>query len=553
MKFSTYLIALLFFLMGIQNVNAQAPSWQWVKTSGGTQEDEARSVCTDSSGNVYVTGNFFDSSITIGSFTLIGTGSPNWFIAKYSPSGNVLWAKAFGGTYWDYIFDLCCDGNGNIYSLGVFKEDTLTLGNISLVNSGNTDVFFAKFDSGGNILWAKSMGGNDIENAASICTNSFGEVAITGGFYSATMAIGSATLIHSPLWQLDFFIAKFDTNGNLLWANGGGDEKEDQGTAVTMDEVGSVYALGIFFSDSIRLGSVLLLNSDVMGGSKDLFIVKYDLSGNTVWAKSAGGMSEDAGQSICTDQNGNIIIGGYYTSDTIRFDSYIFTNVNNWRLFLVKMDDSGNVLWAKEGTDGGFFLNDIDTDAEGNIFITGQIWCWQITFGNITVTMPSSNIADVFIMKFDPLGNAIWGKGVYGVSYDDVYGISIDLNSNIYIAGRYSSDTMSFDAFNLCNTNNYNAFFLAKLFDPTSVGGIHSENAYVESFPNPFSDYLYIEVNSIEKNTAILLDMQGAKIQIWELNSGRNEISMQGFAEGTYILEIISKDGIVNRKIIKPN
>src|SRR5688572_21665726 len=93
-EFTLTTLLLIFSL----NIFSQAPSWAWAKSVGGANEDYGQSTSTDASGNVYVTGRFWSSSLVFGSDTLINEGGYDIFVVKYSASGNVLWAKRAGGT-----------------------------------------------------------------------------------------------------------------------------------------------------------------------------------------------------------------------------------------------------------------------------------------------------------------------------------------------------------------------------------------------------------------------------------------------------------------------
>jgi hypothetical protein len=133
---------LAFFSLSF-NINAQNPAWIWAKRAGGTNFDYGYSVCNDASGNVFVTGTFSSQNITFGSYTLTKTGagySTDIFLVKYDSQGNVLWAKSAGGTSDDSGESVCVDTNGNVFVTGYFKSSTITFGSYILSNAGNADV-----------------------------------------------------------------------------------------------------------------------------------------------------------------------------------------------------------------------------------------------------------------------------------------------------------------------------------------------------------------------------------------------------------------------------
>ena len=163
-----------------------------------------------------------------------------------------------------------------------------------------------------------------------------------------------------------------------------GGTNTDYANSVIVDANGNTYVVGYFSSSSITFGTTTLTNS----GSADMFIVKYDASGNMLWAKSAGGTSNDYAQSIAVDANGNTYVAGYFNSSSITFGSNTLTNAaGDYDMFVVKYDASGNVLWAKSaGGTSDDQANSITVDANGNIYVAGSFKSASITFGATTLT-----------------------------------------------------------------------------------------------------------------------------------------------------------------------
>ena len=105
-------------MISILSVNAQTPNWQWAKSAGGTGYESSTGVCTDASGNVFITGLFFSPTITFGTTTLTNAGGMDIFIVKYDATGNVLWAKSAGGVYGERGQSVCTDASGNVFITG---------------------------------------------------------------------------------------------------------------------------------------------------------------------------------------------------------------------------------------------------------------------------------------------------------------------------------------------------------------------------------------------------------------------------------------------------
>ena len=160
---------------------------------------------------------------------------------KSDSCGNVLWAKRIGNVGFDGSFGINTDLKGNVYLTGFFTSPTITFGSIILSNNGGYDTFTVKFDPSGNVLWAKQAGGSSLDAAYGISSDASNNVIITGIFDSPSIAFGSTTLTNTSATHSDIFVAKYDSSGNVLWAkkaNGSGDEF---GNSVSTDASGNIF------------------------------------------------------------------------------------------------------------------------------------------------------------------------------------------------------------------------------------------------------------------------------------------------------------------------
>lgn len=327
----------------------------WAKGGEGNGGGRGTSVSSDKNGNVFVTG-FFGADIVFDSDTLTYAGGFGYdgFIAKYHASGNLIWAKRIGGTGDDEGLSVSTDTSGNVFVTGYFSSSTITFDTITLNNPGNGEnVFIAKYDSVGNILWAKStvvVAGSSLNEGTSVSADKDGNVFLTGKYSSATIIFDTITLTN--LGTLNAFMAKYDMAGNLLWAENIGGLFMDEGYSVSTDEDGNAY---------------------VTYTGSDVFINKYDASGNVLWTRNAVGTGWDIGYSVSTDPCGNVYLTGKFDGDTIAFGSTILTRPVNSDapIFIVKYDASGNVICATALASGGTNQFGISADSFGNAFISG--------------------------------------------------------------------------------------------------------------------------------------------------------------------------------------
>ena len=543
------------------NVYSQTPNFVWVKSAGGTESEEAYSICVDASGNTYITGLYDSPSLTFGSTTLINnnaaTGGVNVFVVKYDATGNVVWAKSSSGTKQDFGKSICVDASGNTYITGLFISPSITFGTLTLTNNSATgfeDLFIVKYDANGNVIWAKSAGGNFNDEGRSICVDATGNTYITGNYESSTITFGSTTL--SNIGYTNLFVVKYDANGNTVWAKSAGGSDEDYGNSICVDASGNTYITGNYLSPSISFGSTSLSNYNTTGYS-DIFTVKYNANGNAVWAKRAGNNKDDIGQSICLDASGNTYITGCFSSRFITIGSTTIMNHNitgssdTTDIFVVKYDANGNVVWVNSA--GGMsydYGNSICVDANGNTYITGSFESPSITFGLTTLLNYEAGYSDLFVLKYDANGSVVWAKSVGGDAYDDGKSICVDASGSTYFTGSFSSSSVTFGSTTFNSIRLWD-IFIAKLSG--SVGIQENENTALKYliYPNPAKDNLIIELkgNKIIQNTSLsIYNIQGQLLKQFAIKESKTEIDIQSFSTGIYIVKVNNeKENFVSR------
>ena len=183
--------------------------------------------------------------------------------------------------------------------------------------------------------FVKSFGGNEEETGGICSSDKNGNIIFAGRFESDSISFDSITLYNSSTYGRNFYIAKLDPNGNIIWAKSAGSSSYflDIIMGCAIDDMGNIFLTGYFHNDSITFDSITLVNTP--GGGSDVFIVKYDSNGAVQWARSEGGALADLGHSCATDGNGNILIVGGFQSDSISFGT---TTLYNKGVFLVKYD-----------------------------------------------------------------------------------------------------------------------------------------------------------------------------------------------------------------------
>jgi len=330
--------------------------------------------------------------------------------------------------------------------------------------------------------WAKQAGGTDYDEGMSIAVDANGNSYVTGSFKDSA-TFGTTTLTSSG--DGDIFVAKMDSNGNWLWAKQAGGTDYDEGMSIAVDANGNSYVTGYFFSNA-NFGDTNLISS----GYDDIFVAKIDSDGNWLWAKQAGGTSEEWGHGIAVDANGNSYVTGFY-QESATFGTITLTSSEGNDIFVAKLDSNGNWLWAKQA--GGTSYDEgvsIAVDANGNSYVTGVFW-GSATFGATTLT--GSGNFDVFVAKLDSNGNWLWAKQTGGTSFDFGYGIAVDANGSSYVTGFFM-ESATFGTTPLTSSGGYD-IFVAKLGEGNSINlpDIIPFNGIRSIYPNPFNPLTTID------------------------------------------------------------
>ncbi|MDQ3048193.1 MAG: SBBP repeat-containing protein, partial [Bacteroidota bacterium] len=261
--------------------------------------------------------------------------------------------------------------------------------------------------------------------------------------------VGVAELF--SIYNTDVFVLKLDNSGNFLWAKAMGGLGSDTGHDISTDGAGNVYTFGVF-SESVDFdpgsGTFVLTTSPT--SQVDVFITKLDASGNFVWAKSFESPTDDLARSIVINKQTNAIFMTGVLRSTTDFLSgpgvYNLTTTGYDDIFIVRMDFSGNLTWAKQI--GGAYSDlsqDISIDNNGNIYMAGW-FSGTVDFdpdsGVNSITGPGD--FDAFVTKSDSMFNLIWVKAIGGTGYDNALSVDTDTLGNVFFTGEYSV-TADFD------------------------------------------------------------------------------------------------------------
>lgn len=372
-------------------VHAQ-PTFEWagtvpnVSTPGQLGMADDADVAPD--GTIYIVGEVNGPRAIVGDFIVDST-----FVARYDATGTCMWAKSPGGRR------LALDGNNGVYVVGAFSGSMVFAGN-TLVASGK-DAFVAKYDSNGQELWARRMGGALDDRSMSVAVDGLGRVHV-GGYFRGTGTFGSSTLIATH--DSTGFLATYDANGNFQWAAlaGGFNSWSSNlfiSNAMACDAAGNTYMAGQF-NGTATFGTTTITTPDF----DRLYLVRFDASGNCSWVHAMGAAYGNQIRQIALDATGHVYLFGVFGGPSATFGSATLSNAsaNHADIFLAQFDTNGIAQWAMPVASSFFndFCESLDLDASGNAWITGST-AFTSQIGPITIDNGH------FLAEFDPSGNVL--------------------------------------------------------------------------------------------------------------------------------------------------
>lgn len=409
----------------------------WPRTAGGSEADASGSIAVDASGNVFVTGTV-RGNVNFGLTELVAN-SNDIFLAKYNSTGDLLWVKLAGGVGDDASAAVVLDASNNAYLVGSFRN-TATFDTISLVSAGSDDGFIAKYSSSGNAIWAKSFGSSSQDVANALAMDGTGNLLV-GGFHSGTTNFSGTSTSITTNGNSDLLIAKYNPSGTLVWAKGGGSPGYDFAFGIGADQNNNVYACGEI-KGTASFGTV----NSTYSGSADAILVKFDASGNPQYANAYGSTGDDKGMFLDIDANGNVYMVGAF-SNTVAFGSTSLISAGITDGYLVKITGAnGTVQWVKQqGGASQDITSGVDLGTNGEVFITGS-------FGGLAnfdaQTLTSLGNLDIFVAIYSNTGILNVARRFGGPLDDAARGIFAIIPNNTYISG-YFNTTASFGGFDV--------------------------------------------------------------------------------------------------------
>lgn len=461
---------------------SDVPTLDWVRSTGGTSQavDSGRTVATAGDGSVYVTGSFTGTQLGSltgvdfdgpaingqgGELTGLVPGELTYYLAHYDSTGNFLWVRSADGSPEMSGSGVATASDGSVYVTGYFAFDADFDGPGTTGQGGevtDSGMFLAHYDSNGTLLWVQSTGGGYSAWGSAITVADDGNVYVTGHFHGTADFDGPGTNGQggevTSIGGRDIFLARYDSNGTLLWVRSAGGSSDNSGMAVATASDGSVYVTGHFKGTADfdgagtngQGGEVTSLSSHT-----EIFVARYNSNGALIWVRSAGGSSHDTGYGIDV-AGGYVYVTGSF-ADTADFDG---PGVNGqggevsaqWLqdIFVARYDSNGTLIWVRgaggNGSDRGY---SITAPTNGSVYLTGVIMGPTADFDGPGVNGQGGELSatdgdwSLFVARYNSFGSLIWVRNPDG-GHSSGYGINIATDGSVYVAGNFSG-SVDFD------------------------------------------------------------------------------------------------------------
>jgi len=366
----------------------------WIKTYGGSGEDEALAIVKTNDNGYVVIGNTRSNDGDIVDKT---TTDEDFWVLKISETGNILWNRTYGGSNNDTATDISTTSDGGyIVSGGTRSND----GDITTGNAGFIDYWILKLDANGQKQWSKTFGFLGADVANQVFQTKDGGYFVTG-YYDFNGANGGGNDGRNQHAGGEFWAIKMAPDGEYIWRRYFGGFNDDESYSAIETSDGGFLLTGASESPD---GDIFDNN-----GGYDYWVVKIDAFGTKLWTRSYGGSEIDTGYAATTSADGNFLMVG----DTRSSDKDVTFNHGNGDLWAIKFSQGGNLIWNSSFGGAGFeSAHSISPINNGNYVICGHT---RSQGGDVSFNNGEN---DAWLVIMDPDGTLLFEKTIGGSTFD---------------------------------------------------------------------------------------------------------------------------------------
>lgn len=370
-----------------------AGSLEWYTYLGSAAADIAYAVTQAQDNGYLVTGEAFANIPNIGTLTPLFpySGFRDIFVAKLDPSGNLVWYSFFGSALSnDEARAIADDAKGDIYIAGGTSGQISNVPGLNplLPYSGSMDIFILKLNAQGFPIWHTYFAGPNWDYAQSIAVVQSNGIAITGSSATKLPNLGGQAPLNPPSSapnNFDFFAARIDSSGQLLWYTYIGSDSDDIGFSIVPTADGGFFAGGVAYADIPNIGTKSPING--YSGGQDNLLIKLSAAGALEWYTFLGGTSDERPASVAQLSDGGYAIASsaqFYTPVIGAITPQYGTSDLRYPFMISKLMPNGNLQWYSY-----FGLSTIAT-VQSPAFITGT------ANGGIFFSGKADNLSNIY-------------------------------------------------------------------------------------------------------------------------------------------------------------
>ena len=542
-------IHLLFFSLFILPCTAQnCYTKYWDKSFGGNMADSHFNNHTSNSGSIYLVSA--SANGISGNKTIDNCGGYDFWVLKLDASGQIVWQIVLGGHNFEEEPFLNILSDGNLILVGEGRGIDTACNRLAVSHSNNTrDIWAIKIDTNGNRIWDMNYGSLGNELQPNIVELSNGQLML---LCSTTYQTADGDRTAPGKGGNDTWVVKINANGSKVWDRVYGGIGGDVLNTAVADDHGNCILVG---STSGPAGGDI---SDSCRGGNDAWIIKIDSSGNKVWDKRYGGLTDETISHAERTADNGFILCGETTSPQSGDVSEPKKGSGIFNTWVIKLDSLGNKQWDHRYGGGNYTIGAFYWGTRAKWIVHdpsgGYVFCGYTddTLGyDMTDTMYLGG--DFFVIKIDDLGNKIWDKRFGGMSYDDANSIAFLSDTSMVVAGPSGSDVNGNRTFPRFGVGDNWVIRFRMSSSPLNINDVVSDIGRLILYPNPSDGIVRYHSDLKTLKSITVYDALGKVVMIQDnqISIDIDEIDLSKCSSGLYTIRLCGTEGERTGRILR--
>jgi hypothetical protein len=542
-----HFFTLLLSTLALQASAQNAPSWTSAANLPITPAFMAQpATATDAAGNTYLAASFAGSVMLAPGTTLTSAGFQDGVLAKYSPTGSLLWYKQLQGSYNDSFQKVIIDASGKITLIGMASDGAqFGTATFSMSSFGLSSLVLAQIDAQGTVQYVREVGSGTLLTPASLASDAAGNYYLSGTF-AVDATFGSITLTTPTTTTVvyDQFLVKMSSAGVVQWAQQGGSIA--LGTSATAlplshlvaDPSGNVYYVWTASPTVGGFGSVAM---PAPKGDFDALVVKYNTQGTPQWAQRVGGSGADIATLAALDGSGRLVVPGISApAGALTNPGTVGATTLTTGFATVLEPTAGTQVWSRDlqATAAGGYRH-ATTDAAGNIYLVGH-FSGQGTVSGQALT--GAGGIDALVVSYTSAGALRWTQKSGGAGDEVPTTVAIDGTGRLAVSGVFNNTgvfgtTTLTSTATAASTGTPFVAYMANVVTATRAG----QAAPLALYPNPTSTASNVHLPALPAGSQLtIIDGVG---RVLRREAAATTLPLAGLAPGFYVVQAIAPSG----------